>query len=413
MSTKTLQTHAPATAEDVSGPELSIVVPCLNEAETIESVVREAIAACEAGGIDAEVIVADNGSTDASREIASRNGARVVSVVERGYGSALRGGVIAARGKYVIMGDADASYDFSSIPLFIAKLREGNDLVMGNRFKGGIQAGAMPWLNRWIGTPVLSAIARVLFRTGIGDVNCGLRGFSKTAFERMELQTTGMEFASEMVVRASLLRMRVSEVPTVLRPDLRTRRPHLRRWRDGWRHLRFMLLYSPGWVLLAPGLAMVIVGLLGSAALVRGPLTIGTATFDIHTLLVMAFLVIVGYQLIVFAVSTRTYATEAGLLPPSPVLTRLYPYVRLETGLLVGGLATLLGLAGVIVVFAMWSHVGFDRLDPRVTMRQLIPAVVLLALGVQTTFASFFLSMVGLRRAEHIQVKPSPKDGDA
>jgi len=407
LSTKTLRAQSTRPTDDVDAPEISIVIPCLNEAETIEFVVREALEACEKNHLDAEVVVADNGSTDDSRQIATRAGARVVSVVERGYGSALRGGVIAARGKYVIMGDADGSYDFTSIKGFVDKLREGNDLVMGNRYKGGIQPGAMPWINRWIGTPVLSAVAQLLFRTGIGDVNCGLRAFSKAAFERMDLQTTGMEFASEMIVRASLLRLPVAEVPTVLRPDRRSRRPHLRRWRDGWRHLRFMLLYSPGWVLLAPGVAMVVVGVIGSALLVRGPVYIGTTAFDINTLLVLAFVVIVGYQLIVFAVSMRTYAAETGLLPPSPTLNRLYRYVRLETGLLAGGAATLLGLVGVIVVFVTWSHVGFEGLDPRITMRQLIPAVVLLALGVQTIFASFFLSMMGLRRPEiHVNQPP-------
>jgi len=394
------QNPEPTAIADRSAPEVSIVIPCLNEAETIEGVVREVQAAVEKNGLSAEVIVADNGSSDGSQQIAARLGAKVISVVERGYGSALRGGIFAARGRYIIMGDADGSYDFSSIGTFVDKLRQGNDFVMGNRFKGGIQPGAMPWKNQWIGTPALSRIANLFYRTGIGDVNCGLRAFTKPAFVKMNLQTTGMEFASEMVVKASLHRLRIAEVPTILRPDMRTRRPHLNPWRDGWRHLRFMLLYTPAWLFLVPGAAMFAVGVIGSALLLPGPLRIGAAAFDIHTLLLMAFLIIVGYQVIVFAVSTRTFATETGLLPPSPVLSGLYRYVRLETGLLLGGLATLVGLAGVLIAAIAWSRVGFQQLDPDSTMRQLIPAVVLLSIGVQTVFASFFLSMLGLHTSQ-------------
>ena len=394
------QNPEPTAIADRSAPDVSIVIPCLNEAETIEGVVREVQAAVEKNGLSAEVIVADNGSSDGSQQIAARLGAKVISVVERGYGSALRGGIFAARGRYIIMGDADGSYDFSSIGTFVDKLRQGNDFVMGNRFKGGIQPGAMPWKNQWIGTPALSRIANLFYRTGIGDVNCGLRAFTKPAFVKMNLQTTGMEFASEMVVKASLHRLRIAEVPTILRPDARTRRPHLNPWRDGWRHLRFMLLYTPAWLFLVPGAAMFVVGVIGSALLLPGPLRIGAAAFDIHTLLLMAFLIIVGYQVIVFAVSTRTFATETGLLPPSPVLSGLYRYVRLETGLLLGGLATLVGLAGVLIAAIAWSRVGFQQLDPDTTMRQLIPAVVLLSIGVQTVFASFFLSMLGLHTSQ-------------
>ena len=394
------QNPEPTAIADRSAPEVSIVIPCLNEAETIEGVVREVQAAVEKNGLSAEVIVADNGSSDGSQQIAARLGAKVISVVERGYGSALRGGIFAARGRYIIMGDADGSYDFSSIGTFVDKLRQGNDFVMGNRFKGGIQPGAMPWKNQWIGTPALSRIANLFYRTGIGDVNCGLRAFTKPAFVKMNLQTTGMEFASEMVVKASLHRLRIAEVPTILRPDMRTRRPHLNPWRDGWRHLRFMLLYTPAWLFLVPGAAMFVVGVIGSALLLPGPLRIGAAAFDIHTLLLMAFLIIVGYQVIVFAVSTRTFATETGLLPPSPVLSGLYRYVRLETGLLLGGLATLVGLAGVLIAAIAWSRVGFQQLNPDTTMRQLIPAVVLLSIGVQTVFASFFLSMLGLHTSQ-------------
>jgi glycosyltransferase involved in cell wall biosynthesis len=410
LTTNTRDTHELAATDHIDSPEVSIVIPCLNEAETLESVITEIQAAARKSGLSAEVLVADNGSSDGSPDIAARLGARVVSVVERGYGSALRGGIIAARGKYVVMGDADGSYDFSSIESFVVKLRAGNDLVIGNRFKGGIKPGAMPWKNRWIGTPVLSALLRLFFDSDIRDVNCGLRGFTKSAFVRMNLQTTGMEFASEMLVKASLMKLRVAEVPTVLRPDGRSRKPHMRPWRDGWRHLRFMLLYSPGWLFFAPGAAMFVVGVLGSIVLIRGPVHVGGTVFDIHTLLVTAFLTILGYQVIVFAVSTRTFATQAGLLPASPLLMRLYRYVRLETGLVAGGLATLLGLAGLALAFIGWSHVGFERLDPRVTMRELIPAVVLVALGVQTVFASFFLSMMGMSRSDRVHLEEVHRD---
>lgn len=410
MTTKIGQSRTQAPVADERSPAVSVVIPCLNEAETLESVIRQVQAAIAKGPLDAEVIVADNGSDDGSQEIAARLGASVVHVSERGYGSALRGGIMAARGEFIVMGDADGSYDFSGIDAFVAKLREGNDMVMGNRFKGGIQPGAMPWKNRWIGTPVLSALNRLFFRTRIGDVNCGLRGFTKTAFLKMDLQTTGMEFASEMVIKASLLRMPIAEVPTILRPDGRTRAPHMRPWRDGWRHLRFMLLFSPGWIFMGPGVAMFAIGLVGSALLLRGPLRVGSTVLDIHTLLVMAFLTIVGYQIIVFAVSTRTFATQVGLLPDSPVLSRLYRYVRLETGLLVGGVATLLGLVGLGLAFASWSSVGFERLNPSVTMRQLIPAVVLLALGVQTVFASFFLSMLGMHTSRGVRTQAAAQD---
>ena len=265
----------------------------------------------------------------------------------------------------------------------------------------------MPWKNQWIGTPTLSGVANLFYRTGIGDVNCGLRAFTKAAFQRMNLQTTGMEFASEMVVKASLNRLRIAEVPTILRPDARSRRPHLNPWRDGWRHLRFMLLFTPAWLFLVPGLSMFGIGLVGSLILVRGRVQVGPATFDIHTLLLMAFLTIVGYQVVVFAISTRTFAAQAGLLPPSQTLMRLYRYVKLETGLVVGAGATLVGIAGVLITSISWSRIGFQELNPDTTMRQLIPAVVLLALGVQTVFASFFLSMLGLHTSQRVQVQAS------
>jgi glycosyltransferase involved in cell wall biosynthesis len=402
LSTKTSVSKAVDLAAGPDFPEVSIVIPCLNEAETLASVLREVEAAIEKNGLSAEIIVADNGSTDGSQEIAAGLGARIVSVIERGYGSALRGGIMAARGKYVVMGDADGSYDFSTLGLFVDKLREGNELVMGNRFKGGIQTDAMPWMNQWFGNPLLSSLVRLFFRSGIGDVNCGLRAFTKPAFAKMNLQTTGMEFASEMPIKSLIMRLRIAEVPTVLRPDGRSRPPHMRPWRDGWRNLRFMLVYTPGWLFMVPGAVMFAIGLVGVVVLARGRLRVGSVAIDIHTLLIMAFLMIVGYQLIVFAVSTRFFATRAGLLPDSHILEKLYPYVTLETGVVTGGVATLLGLIGIAIAFISWQNVGLGPLDPYVTMRQLIPAVVLVALGTETMFASFFLSIMGMRRSERV-----------
>jgi hypothetical protein len=318
---------------------------------------------------------------------------------------------MSARGKYIVMGDADGSYNFSDINSFVVKLREGYELVMGNRFKGGIQPGAMPWKNQHFGNPLLSSLVKLFFRRGVGDVNCGLRAFTKPAFLKMNLQTTGMEFASEMPIKALIMRLRIAEVPTILRPDGRSRKPHMRPWRDGWRNLRFMLVYTPGWLFMLPGAALFALGLAAMAVLALGDLHIGAVSLSIHTLLVMAFLAIVGYQLIVFAVSTRFFATRAGLLPESPLLERLYPVVKLETGVIAGAAATLVGLAGIILAAASWQHAGLGRLDPYVTMRELIPAVVLLALGAETVFASFFLSIMGMGRSERVHtVEPSGDD---
>jgi Glycosyl transferase family 2 len=402
LPTKTKASRPAAAVADQDSPEVSIVIPCLNEAETLESVLREVYETIRKCGLSAEIIVADNGSTDGSQEIGARVGARIVSVVERGYGSALRGGIMAARGNYIVMGDADGSYDFSAIPLFVDKLREGNELVMGNRFRGGIQPGAMPWVNQRFGNPLLSSLVRLFFRSGFGDVQCGLRAFTKPAFAKLNLQTTGMEFSSEMPIKALIMRLRIAEVPTVLRPDGRSRGPHMRPWRDGWRNLRFMLVYTPGWLFMVPGTLMLAVGLVGVVVLARGRLQVGSVAIDIHTLLVMAFLVIVGYQLIVFAVSTRFFATRAGFLPDSPLLEKLYPYVTLEMGAVGGAVATLLGLIGIAAAFISWQHVGLGPLDPYVTMRQLIPSALLTALGTETIFASFFLSIMGLGRSERV-----------
>jgi len=374
------------------------VMPCLNEAETLATCIQKAQQAIRKDGLSAEIIVADNGSTDGSQLIATELGARLVPVKRKGYGSALIGGIDAAHGELVIMGDADDSYDFTAIAPLIAKLREGCDLVVGNRFLGGIQPGAMPWSHRWIGNPILTLISRVFFHTPVGDAHCGLRGFRKDAYERMRLRATGMEFASEMVIKASLKGMRIAEVPVALRPDGRSRPPHLRTWRDGWRHLRFMLLFSPRWLFLYPGLALFAVGVLLSALLVPGPLRVGGVRLDIHTLLVAGFLALLGYQLVLFAVFTKIFAVRTGFHPPHPLLEKVFRYVTLEVGLAAGTLMVLVGLVALVLAVASWRAVGFGNLDPSLTMREVIPAVVLLALGTQTVFASFFISILSIDR---------------
>ena len=376
--------------------EVSIVMPCLNEAETLATCIQKAQKAIEMDAISAEIIVADNGSTDGSQAIANELGARLVPVTRKGYGSALIGGIEAARGEFVIMGDADDSYDFTAIAPLIAKLRDGCDLVVGNRFLGGIEPGAMPWSHRWIGNPVLTFISRIFFHTPVGDMHCGLRGFRKEAYERMKLRAAGMEFASEMVIKASLKGMRIAQVPVALRPDGRSRPPHLRTWRDGWRHLRFMLLFSPRWLFLLPGLALFTAGLLAGAALEVGPVKVGRFGFDISTLLLAGFCCLIGYQLVVFAVFTKVFAMREGFHPPNAGYSQMFRYVRLETGLALGLLMAVLGTAGLILAVLSWQVLGFGALDPRATMREVIPAAVLLTLGVQTIFASFFLSILGI-----------------
>jgi glycosyltransferase involved in cell wall biosynthesis len=376
--------------------ELSIVMPCLNEVETLATCIRKAQEAIAKDGLSAEIIVADNGSTDGSQMVARELGVRVVDVKRKGYGSALIGGIDAAHGEFVIMGDADDSYDFRAIGPLLAKLREGYDLVMGNRFAGGIQAGAMVWSHRWLGNPALTFISRVFFHTPVGDMHCGLRGFRKDAFTRLRLRATGMEFASEMVIKASLRRMKIAEVPVTLSPDGRSRPPHLRTWRDGWRHLRFMLLFSPRWLFLYPGLTLFAAGLLVGAWLETGRKFIGTVSFDIHTLLLAGFACLIGYQLVVFAVFTKVFAMQQGFHPPNPTYSSWFRSIKLETGLVIGGLMVLVGLAGTVIAVLSWGEGGFGALDPSLTMREVIPAAVLLTLGVQTVFASFFLSILGI-----------------
>lgn len=379
-------------------PELSIVMPCLNEAETLATCIAKARRFLDENGVDGEVIVADNGSTDGSQRIAAEAGARVVDVAARGYGAALMGGIAAARGEFVVMGDADDSYDFTALMPFLGELRAGHDLVMGNRFAGGIAPGAMPALHRWLGNPVLTAIGRLFFKSRSRDFHCGLRGLRRSSYPAMGLRTTGMEFASEMVVKATLLGMSVTEVPTTLSPDGRSRPPHLRSWRDGWRHLRFMLLFSPRWLFLYPGLLLMAAGMAVGAWLLPGPRQLGPVTLDVHTLLYAAGLVLVGFQAVLFAVFSKVFAITERLLPADPRLMRVFRYVTLETGLIAGVALLILGAAGTIWAVTAWRSAAFGALDPSAVLRIVVPSVLALALGCQVVFGSFFLSVLGLTR---------------
>lgn len=378
--------------------ELSILMPCLNEAETLATCILKAQSSLKKLNIAGEIIIADNGSTDGSQAIATRLGARVVAVAVKGYGSALMGGIAAARGKYIIMGDADDSYDFTKLEPFFQKLRSGYDLVIGNRFKGGIQPGAMPPLHRYLGNPVLTGMGRLFFRSPCGDFHCGLRGFSKAAIQKLDLRTTGMEFATETVVKATMYKLRITEVPTTLAPDGRSRRPHLRSWRDGWRHLRFMLLYSPRWLFLYPGLLLMTLGTLASGWLLISPRVVGGLTLDVHTLLYAAMAIVMGFQMVVFAVFTKVFGISEGLLPEDPRLTRLLRYIKLETGLLAGSLLLIMGVVMSLYAFNSWEAQFFGPLNPSKTLRLVIPAVTLITLGLETILSSFFLSILGLKR---------------
>lgn len=390
---------APPTADpQESIREVSIVMPCLNEAETLTACIEKAQRCLRENNIVGEIVLADNGSSDGSQALAANLGARVIHVPAKGYGNALMGGIAAARGNYIIMGDADDSYDFSNLLPFIEQLRAGYDLVMGNRFQGGIKPGAMPPMHRYLGNPVLTTIGRLFFQSPCGDFHCGLRGFSKASVAKLDLRTTGMEFASEMVVKATLHKMRIAEVPTTLSPDGRSRAPHLRTWRDGWRHLRFLLLYSPRWLFLYPGALLMLAGLVTGGWLLPGPRTIGHVTFDVHTLLYSAMAVMVGFQAITFAVFTKIFAISEGLLPEDPRLSKLFRWINLEVGLVVGGLIMMVGIAGSVYALDFWGERSFGPLYPSQTLRTVIPAVTCLTLGCQIIFSSFFLSVLGLRR---------------
>jgi glycosyltransferase involved in cell wall biosynthesis len=381
--------------------ELSVVMPCLNEADTLARCIDKAQRAIRDGAVRGEVIVADNGSTDGSPEIAERSGARVVRVQEKGYGSALMGGIAAARGKFVIMGDADDSYDFGEIPRFLDKLRQGYELVQGCRLPQGggrIMPGAMPPLHRWLGNPLFSFLARKMFWVPVHDVYCGLRGFCRDFYGYLDLRCTGMEFATEMILKGSLFGGRIAEVPITLYPDgRRSHAPHLRTFRDGWRTLRFFLLYSPRWLFWLPGLALILLGLLGYALAMPGVRIFG-ATLDAHTLLFASLSILVGYQSALFAVFAKTFAIRERLVPVDHRVERFFRIFTLERGLAIGAAGLLIGLVLLGGAVNQWRLTGFGSLDYAHTMRWVIPGVTLVALGVQTVLGSFFTSILGMAR---------------
>lgn len=378
--------------------EVSVVMPCLNEAHTLGACIRKATAAFKRAGLRGEVVIADNGSSDGSQAIAEELGARVIPVAHKGYGNALRAGIAAARGEYVVMGDSDDSYDFTQVDTFVAKLREGFDLVMGNRFWGERVPGAMPFLHRYLGNPGLSWLGRLFFKCPVGDFQCGLRAFRKDKIDQLELQTTGMEFSTEMVVKATLFKLRIAEIPTTLSPDGRDRPPHLRTWRDGWRYLRFLLLYSPRWLFLYPGAALMLIGAAVFAWLLPGPRTFGSVTFDYHTLLFGAMAILIGFQSVNFAVFSKIFATTEGLLPEDPRLNSLYRYITLEVGLVIGALLILGGAGLWVFGLAYWRSHHFGPLNPEETLRIVIPGFIGLTLGVEIVLSSFFISVLGMAR---------------
>lgn len=376
--------------------ELTVLMPCLNEAETLETCIAKALAFFARCGVDGEVLIADNGSTDGSPDIARAAGARVVPVAERGYGAALKGGIAAARGRYVIMGDADDSYDFSALEGLLAELRNGTQLVMGNRFKGGIQPGAMPLLHRYLGNPVLSFLGRLFYRVPIGDFHCGLRGFSREAMRALHLETPGMEFASEMVVKSALHKLSIAEVPVTLAPDGRSRPPHLRTWRDGWRHLRFLLLFSPRWLFLIPGFLLLLLGGIGMGLIAARPVLVMDVGLDIHTMAYAGAAVLLGFQMLLFAVLTKQAGMRAGWLPEDPGWLRRVEGFTLERGLLLSLGLFIAGLALSVHAVTMWAAGDFGALDPQATMRWVVPAVTAMALGGELFLAAFFLEALRL-----------------
>ena len=377
--------------------KLSIIMPCLNEAETLETCVNKAKLFLNTNHIQGEVIVADNGSVDGSQEIAMKAGARVVHIPQKGYGSALMGGIEAAQYEFIVMGDADDSYDFTNLQPFMDALEVGVDLVMGNRFKGGIMPGAMPFLHRYLGNPVLSWLARLFFKSNIRDFHCGLRGFRRQAILSLNLQTTGMEFASEMVVKATMRNLKIVEVPTVLYPDGRSRPPHLRTWSDGWRHLKFLLLYSPRWLFLYPGIFLVVVGTLASVILLPGPIAIGKFILDINTLMYASLLIIMGIQSILFSAFTHVFGVNTGLLPQDVGTDKVIRLLGLERGLILSLIMILLGFVSSAGALIYWGENRFGPIDPSFSMRLVIPGAVLFAIGMQVFFASFFLGILNTK----------------
>lgn len=391
--------------------ELTILMPCLNEAETVARCVDKARRYLDESAIDGEVLVADNGSVDGSPQLAAQHGARVVLVGAKGYGSALIGGIQAAAGRFIIMGDADDSYDFSQLDAFVERLRAGDEVVMGNRFAGRIEPGAMPALHRYLGNPVLSKIGRLFFKVPCKDFHCGLRGFRRDAVLALDLRSPGMEFASELVVKASLRRYTLSEVPITLHCDGRSRPPHLRSWRDGWRHLRFLLLYSPRWLFLYPGLLLALLGGLLTAILVIAPVQVANLRLGAGALVAASVLTVIGYQAVLFACLTKIHARAEGFLPPDPRFERVFRYVRLETGLAAGVAMFVLGVGAAVVAYLGWRDAHWGELEAGWTVRTAVPAALGLVLGSQTVLSSFFLSILGLRRAEGLPPAPVPLDG--
>ena len=380
--------------------ELTILLPCLDEAETIVTCVAKARDWLRRANVCGEVLVADNGSTDGSIQLATDAGARVIDVPVRGYGAALRHGIGEAHGRFVIMADADDSYDLGNLDPFLGELRGGAQLVMGNRFKGGIEPGAMPWLHRHVGNPLLSWIGRLLYRTPIGDFHCGIRGFDRAAIEALQLRTDGMEFASEMVVRASLAHLDIREVPTTLRPDGRSRPPHLRTWRDGWRHLRFLLVYSPRWLFFIPGAVVFVLSAIATVALLIGPITIGSATFDVAALLYAATGTIIGAQAMAFGIYCRVYAGARRLYPRTGALDVFERWFSLERGLVAGAVVMVAGIVIAIVSVQRWSEASFGHLDPTSQLRVVVPAMLGLVHGSSLILGSFALSVLGIRTSD-------------
>lgn len=376
--------------------ELTILMPCLNESRTLKTCIDKAMKFLNDNNIDGEVLIADNGSTDGSQDIAKNAGARVVDISEKGYGAALIGGCNAAFGKYVIMGDSDDSYDFLNLMPFVEKLREGYELVMGNRFKGGIEKGAMPPLHKYLGNPVLSFIGRVLYRSNIKDFHCGLRGYNRESIMKLNLHTTGMEYASEMVVQATLHKLKICEVPTTLKKDGRDRPPHLRSWSDGWRHLTFLLMHSPNWLFLYPGLLSFVIGLLISAKIVINPIIVNNICFDVNTLVYSAVATIVGFQLILFYVLTKKYATLTKFIPITKIDKYLIKFT-MNRGIFIGAILFLIGLIGSIVAICIWSNAGFGNLESSKMLRLTIPMLILFVCGIQLMFSSFFLGILEIK----------------
>lgn len=380
----------------MNGVELTILMPCLNESLTLKVCIDKAKKFLSDNNVDGEILIADNGSTDGSQKIATDCGARVVDIKEKGYGAALIGGCSAAKGKYVIMGDSDDSYDFLNLMPFLEKLREGYELVMGNRFKGGIEKGAMPPLHRYLGNPVLSFIGRVLYRSNIKDFHCGLRGYNRESILKLNLHTTGMEYASEMVVQATLHKLKICEVPTTLKKDGRDRPPHLRSWSDGWRHLTFLLMHSPNWLFLYPGFLLWLVGTIVSIIIIVSPVIISDVTFSINTLLYFAMATIMGFQMMLFYVITKRYAVKTKFIPATRIdsfLTKL----TMNKGIFVGALMFLVGIIGSIVAVVIWRNSGFGDLEPEKIFRLTIPMLIMFVCGIQLMFSSFFLGILEIK----------------